>query len=312
MKALVVRNLKKTYKSKKRIVEAVKGISFEADIGEVFALLGPNGAGKSTTIKSILGLVEPDEGEIEVMGMDARRKRREALRYLSAVLEGNRNVHWRLTVEENLLYFGGIRGLGGKELKSRIEKVTRMLGLEDKMKQLAGKLSRGYQQRLAIAIALLPDTPIVLLDEPTLGLDVESSLEIRRVIKELASEGKLVLLSTHDMKLVEETADRVMVINDGKVVVMDEKERLKGMFRSRSYRFVFERVSEKLLEKLKEYGKIETENGKVVVRFDFTSPDGIYDLFEILMSEKPEISSIVAEEPDFEEIFVRIIRGDGR
>ena len=310
MRALVVRNLKKTYKSKKKVVEAVKGISFEADVGEVFALLGPNGAGKSTTIKSILGLVEPDEGEIEVMGIDARKRRREALRYLSAVLEGNRNVHWRLTVEENLLYFGGIRGLGGKELRERIEKVAKMLGLEDKMKQLAGKLSRGYQQRLAIAIALLPNTPIVLLDEPTLGLDVESSLEIRRVIKNLASEGKLVLLSTHDMKLVEETADRVMVINNGKIVVMDEKEKLKGMFRSRSYRFVFERVSDELLKILKDYGKIETRNGKVELKFDSASPEGIYELFELLVKEKPEISSITAEEPDFEEIFVRIIRGD--
>ncbi len=309
---LRVENLRKTYRSRKRVVEAVKGVSFEAKEGEVFAILGPNGAGKSTTIKSILGLVIPDDGEISVAGIDARKERRKAIRYMSAVLEGNRNVHWRMTVKENLVFFGGLRGMHGRRLRERMMEVAEMLGISEKMNQLAGKLSRGYQQRLAIAVALLPDTPIILLDEPTLGLDIESSLKIRELIKELAKGGKLIVLSTHDMKLVEETADRVMIINRGKVVAMDRKENLKEMFKSRSYRIVFEgKLKEDLKEKLTLFGKISENGSKATLDVNFKNASEIYDLFDLLKQDKPVISSIEVEEPDFEEIFVRIIRGDG-
>jgi ABC-2 type transport system ATP-binding protein len=308
---LRVAELRKTYRTGKKKIEAVKGKSFEEHEGEVFALLGPNGAGKSTTIKSILGLVIPDEGYIEVNGIDARKNRKKALKNMTAVLEGNRNIHWRLTVEENLKYFGGLRGLGGKHLKERIEYVSKLLGIEDKLKQLAGKLSRGYQQRLAIAIAILPDTPIILLDEPTLGLDIESSLEVRRVVKDLAKNGKLVLLSTHDMKLVEETADRVMIINKGKVVAMDRVENLKEMFKRRAYRVVFEgRISENLRERLEDFGKISFQDGRVSLEVNLDSTDEIYELFDLLKAEKPPIRSIESEEIDFEEVFMKIIRGD--
>lgn len=308
---LRVSNLKKTYRSKGKIIEAVKGISFSAELGEVFAMLGPNGAGKSTTIKSILGLVLPDSGSINVNGIDIMKNKRRALRYMSAVLEGNRNVHWRLSVRENMIYFGGMRGLGGKELKRRMEEVAELLGISDRMDQLAGKLSRGYQQRLAIAIALLPNTPVVLLDEPTLGLDIESSMEIRKVIKELARGGKLVLLSTHDMKLVEHTASRVMVINKGKVITLKKPSELKEMFKSRSYKIVFDgSVSEALKEKLSKFGKFIEDGEKEAFVANLRSADEIYNLFELLREEKPTISSIESEEMDFEEIFMKIVRGD--
>ncbi len=309
---LVVKNLKKAYKSGKKIIEAVKGISFEAKNGEVFAMLGPNGAGKTTTIKSILGLVLPDEGEIYVNGVDAIKERKKALRYLSAVLEGNRNIHWRLSVVENLEYFGSLRGLGGKKLKKRIEEVLERLELYDKKDSIAGKISRGQQQRLAIAIAILPDTPILLLDEPTLGLDVESAIEIRKLIKEFANEGKLVLLSTHDMNLVEEVSDRVMVISNGKVVALDKKENLKNMFKRRRYKITLERKpSEKVVKILEDHVKVIENGREFVFEVDLASPTAIYDIFEILKEEKPPIKSIEVEELNFEKIFLKIVRGDG-
>ncbi len=308
---LVVKNLKKAYKSGKKIIEAVKGISFEAKNGEVFAMLGPNGAGKTTTIKSILGLVLPDEGEIYVNGVDAIKERKKALRYLSAVLEGNRNIHWRLSVVENLEYFGSLRGLGGKKLKKRIEEVLERLELYDKKDSIAGKISRGQQQRLAIAIAILPDTPILLLDEPTLGLDVESAIEIRKLIKEFANEGKLVLLSTHDMNLVEEVSDRVMVISNGKVVALDKKENLKNMFKRRRYKITLERKpSEKVVKILEDHVKVIENGREFVFEVDLASPTAIYDIFEILKEEKPPIKSIEVEELNFEKIFLKIVRGD--
>ncbi len=308
---LQVKDLKKTYRSGEKVVEAVKGISFSANPGEVFAMLGPNGAGKSTTIKSILGLVIPDSGEIKVNDIDVLKNRKKALRLMAAVLEGNRNVHWRLSVRENMIYFGGMRGLGGKRLKRRMEEVAELLGISDRMDQLAGKLSRGYQQRLAIAIALLPDTPVVLLDEPTLGLDIESSMEIRKVIRELANEEKLVLLSTHDMKLVEQTADRVMIINHGRVITLSGINEIMEMFKRRAYRIVFENgISNELKEKLSTFGKFSEDGGKVTLNVELKSADRIYDLFDMLKGEKPTISSIENEDIDFEEIFMKIVRGD--
>ncbi len=309
---LRVLDLRKAYSKGSERVEAVKGVSFEAREGEVFAILGPNGAGKTTTIKSILGLVEPDSGEIYIDDMNVRSNRRKALRKMSAVLEGNRNIHWRLTVEENLVFFGGLRGLGGKTLKRRMEYVVEMMGLQDMLKQLAGKLSRGYQQRLAIAIAILPDTPLILLDEPTLGLDVESSIDIRKIIKKLSEIGKCVILSTHDMNLVEEVADRVMIINRGKIVALDSKENLIEMFKRRSYKMVLERSpSERLLKMLRNMADVELSvNGSVKLEFSLDNPSAIYDFFEILKEERPPIKSIEVEDMSFEDVFMRIVRGD--
>ncbi len=310
---LTVKNLKKTYKTKKKVVEAVKNISFTANEGEVFALLGPNGAGKSTTIKSILGLVIPDEGDIYVGGVNAIKNRKKALFMMSAVLEGNRNIHWRLSVKENFQYFGALKGLGGKRLKERMMEVSELLGIEDKLNTIAGNLSRGYQQRLAIAIAILPDSPLILLDEPTLGLDVESAIEIRKIIKLLSKQGKTVLLSTHDMNLVEAVSDRVLVISGGKVVTLGTTKELKEMFKARSYKIVFERKpSGKIIDKLKEMVILEEkDNGDFAISVNFsTSSHTLYDIFEVLKEEKPQIKSIESEDPNFEEIFLRIIRGE--
>ena len=308
---LVVEDLKKTYRSGKNRIEAVKGVSFSADLGEVFAILGPNGAGKTTTIKSILGLVIPDSGRVEIDGIDALKSRKEALKRMSAVLEGNRNVHWRLTVEENLVYFSSLRGMGGGEMKKRMRRVLERFGLSGREKQIAGQLSRGYQQRLALAIATLPDVPVILLDEPTLGLDVESSIEIRKIIKDLSREGKLVVLSTHDMKLVEEVADRVMIINKGRVVALDRKENLKDMFKRRAYRMVLERKpSDELLEMLKEYASFHENDDGFVLDVDLSSQDALYDVFKILENERPPIKSMESEDIDFEKVFLRIVRGD--
>ncbi len=310
---LTVKNLKKTYKTKKKVVEAVKNISFTANEGEVFALLGPNGAGKSTTIKSILGLVIPDEGDIYVGGVNAIKNRKKALFMMSAVLEGNRNIHWRLSVKENFQYFGALKGLGGKRLKERMMEVSELLGIEDKLNTIAGNLSRGYQQRLAIAIAILPDVPLILLDEPTLGLDVESAIEIRGIIKLLSKQGKTVLLSTHDMNLVEAISDRVLIISGGKVVTLGTTKELKEMFKARSYKIVFERKpSGKIIDKLKEMVILEEkDNGDFAISVNFsTSSHTLYDIFEVLKEEKPQIKSIESEDPNFEEIFLRIIRGE--
>ncbi|MCD6105298.1 MAG: ABC transporter ATP-binding protein [Thermosipho sp. (in: Bacteria)] len=308
MGALEVENLKKTYISKGKKIEAVKGISFEVNEGEIFAILGPNGAGKTTTIKSILRLVIPDEGKIYVKGFDISTHKAKALENLSAVLEGNRNIHWKLTVYENLRYFGYIRGFSDKFLKDKIPEILEFIELKDKKNELAGKLSRGMQQKLAIGIALLPETPIILLDEPTLGLDVESSLKIREMLFELKNKGKTILLSTHDMNLVEKVADRVLIINKGKIIVCDRKENLLNAFRKKAYKIVFEGENGKI--DLRKYGKFYEEYGEKILEIQLDDISQLYEIMEIFKKEHIEIRHLENVMVNFEEVFVNIVRGD--
>src|SRR5690625_2615711 len=178
-----VEHAKKTYKKRKgkSVVKAVDDVSFQVHKGEIVGLLGPNGAGKTTTIKMICGLLKMDEGKITVKGLDNDKHRLKALNHISAVLEGNRNLYWRLTVRENLEYFAGNRGASRKEVAVRIEELLADFNLKSKEKELVNRLSRGMQQKLAIAVALLAESDVILLDEPTLGLDVETGYEVRQL-----------------------------------------------------------------------------------------------------------------------------------
>ncbi|WP_126992897.1 ABC transporter ATP-binding protein [Thermosipho globiformans] len=305
---LQVKNLKKTYVSKGKKVEAVKGITFETEKGEIFAILGPNGAGKTTTIKSILRLIIPDEGEIYINGIDVHKHPSHALKYVSAVLEGNRNIHWKMTVYENLKYFGHIRGLGGKYLKSRISEILEFVELTEKKNELAGKLSRGMQQRLAIGIALLPDTPLILLDEPTLGLDVESSLKVRQMLEKLAKDGKTILLSTHDMQLVEKVANHVLIINKGRVVVSDKKEKLLDAFKKKRFKISF--LSNNGHKELEKFGTVVEENGEKILNIQIDNMEQLYEVLEHFKSKNIEIKRLESVMVNFEEVFVNIVRGD--
>src|SRR5690606_22933995 len=154
---------------------AVDGISFSVDRGQVVGLLGPNGAGKTTTIKCLCGLIYPDAGSVKVNGVDVSRDRSKALRHISAVLEGNRNLYWRLTPLENLTYFAGNRGVSPHESRKSALELLARFGLADKANTQVNDLSRGMQQKLAIAVALQAGTDLILLDEPTLGLDLDAA-----------------------------------------------------------------------------------------------------------------------------------------
>ncbi len=215
--AIRVSQLVKSYKPDPP--NAVDGISFEIESGTVFGLLGPNGAGKTTTIKMILGLVLPTSGSIQLAGFDVAKERNKALRHAGAILEGSRNVYWRLSARANLEYFGALRGMRGKPLASRITEVLDLVELSDRADEEVRYLSRGMQQKVALATAILHDPDVLLLDEPTLGLDVQASRMIEQVIHQFVEkQGKAVLLTTHQMDLAERLSDRIFVINKGKKV----------------------------------------------------------------------------------------------
>jgi len=195
----------------------------------VLAFLGPNGAGKTTTIKMIAGLVRPDAGWVKIAGADPHRQPR-ALTGVGAVLEGNRNLYWRLTPMENLEYFGVLRQMRRRLARSRGEKLLAEFGLSDKRNIPVQKLSRGMQQKIAIAVALIHEPSLLLLDEPTLGLDVESGETVKRIVRQVANLGCAILLTTHQLNVAEELSDRVAVIRAGKIVAEKPTQALIQQF----------------------------------------------------------------------------------
>ena len=215
--AIRVSQLVKSYRSEGP--NAVDGISFEIQPGTVFGLLGPNGAGKTTTIKMILGLVLPTSGSIFLSGYDISKERNKALRHAGAILEGSRNVYWRLSARANLEYFGALRGMRGKLLARRIDELLSLVKLSDRADEEVRYLSRGMQQKVALATALLHNPDVLLLDEPTLGLDVQASRTIEEVIRQFVKkQDKTIVLTTHQMALAERLSDYIFVINKGKKV----------------------------------------------------------------------------------------------
>lgn len=229
MQVLEAQHLKKIYRSKGNQFPAVRDVSLRIAAGEVLAFLGPNGAGKTTTIKMIASLILPDEGWVRIAGMDPHRDTR-ALRSLGAVLEGNRNLYWRLTPEENLEYFGVLRGLSRKLAQQRGGELLERFELIEKRKTVTQNLSRGMQQKLAIAVSLVHDPQLLLLDEPTLGLDVEATQHVKSLVREIAAEGRAILLTTHQLDIAEELSDRVAIINQGEIVAEEPTSELIRQF----------------------------------------------------------------------------------
>ncbi len=216
---------------KKQTVHAAKDISFSIQPGEVFGLLGPNGAGKTTTVKMVSGLIRPDRGIVYVDSLQVEKKRLEILKRVGVVLEGTRTSIWPLTPVENLMYYGNLKNVKGRVLKDRAVQLLRFIGLNEKMNVQVRRLSRGEKQKLAICIALIADPPVILLDEPTTGLDVQSSRNIKDKIIEMTREqGKCVLVTTHDMHVAQEICDRIGIINKGSLVACKPTEQLLELF----------------------------------------------------------------------------------
>jgi len=233
-------DLRKSYGRKRARFEAVRGVSLKIAPGEVLAFLGPNGAGKTTTIKMIAGLVRPDAGWVKIAGQDPH-KDPQALRRVGAVLEGNRNLYWRLTALENLAYFGTLRKMNRKVAKAKGEALLEAFDLADKRKVPVQKLSRGMQQKIAIAVALIHEPRLLLLDEPTLGLDVEAGETVKGLVRQVAASGCAILLTTHQLNVAEALSDRVAIIRAGQIVTEQPTQDLIRQFsRGGAYTIEFE------------------------------------------------------------------------
>ncbi|MBX3010278.1 MAG: ATP-binding cassette domain-containing protein [Caldilineaceae bacterium] len=207
---------------------AVAGVSFAIRQGEIFGLLGPNGAGKTTTIKMLCTLLEPSSGHATVCGYDVLAQADRVRQHLGAVLTGERSIYWKLTGRENLAYFAALYHLPPAVAKARIDELLSRLDLSKRADELVEKYSSGMKQRIAIAKALLAKPPVVLLDEPTIGLDPQAARNLRELIVELKEEGHTILLTTHYMEEADQLSDRIGIIDQGQIIALDTPEALKG------------------------------------------------------------------------------------
>lgn len=298
LNAIEVTNLVKHY----RDVKAVDDISFTIKEGTICGILGPNGSGKTTTIKCICNIIIPDQGEIKLLGKDHHQ----AYKYISTLFEGNRNLYWRLTPRENLRYFAGLRGLGGRKLENQIDELLERFNLQSKRNVVVNNLSRGMQQKVAIAMTLISNTDIVLLDEPTLGLDVQTTVEIKNILRSISKDmKKTVLLSSHDMHLVQDVCEEVIVINKGKVVVQDRVSNLLDMFSRMTYEIVFlEHLTEELKDELQSFNNKFYLINDSKIELDLASYDEIYSLVDYFKEKNLTIKDFKQKEINFERIYL--------
>ncbi|MEM2571389.1 MAG: ABC transporter ATP-binding protein, partial [Thermoproteota archaeon] len=218
-------------KKNKETIIALDDVSLSIKRGELFGLLGPNGAGKTTLVKILSTLILPDAGTALVNGYDVLKEPGKVRASIGVVSSGERSLYWKLTARENLEYFARLYKVPDQVAKRRIRELLNLMGLEDRADELVEKYSSGMRQKLAIARAMLHDPEVLLLDEPTLGLDPSFSKSIRSFIREELNkkQGKTILLTTHYMEEADKMCDRVAFITKGRIVAVDTPERLKNM-----------------------------------------------------------------------------------
>jgi|KBSSwiStaDraftv2_1062776.scaffolds.fasta_scaffold579856_1 ABC-2 type transport system ATP-binding protein len=217
---LTLHNLRKAFGS----VVAVDGLSLAIPRGEVFGLLGPNGAGKSTTINMAVGLVAPDSGTVTLEG--GHNPAQPLARRMIGVCPQSLAIYEELTGAENLRFFGSMYGLAGPQLESRVIELLRLVGLSDRASDRARTYSGGMKRRLNLAAAIVHDPPLVMLDEPTVGVDPQSRNALYDIVRGMRASGRTVLYTTHYMEEAERLCDRVGIIDRGKLLALDTVDRL--------------------------------------------------------------------------------------
>ncbi len=320
--AIEARGLKKKYKTKKRkgliksetqIVEALRGVSFRVKYGEVVGLLGPNGAGKTTTVKILSTLLLPDEGEAYVAGYDVVREANEVRKRIGLLLSVEKGFYAKLTGKENLEYFGALYGIPRKILSNRINYLMKLLELDKlgAVDRLFEEYSLGMKARLGLARALLKDPPILLLDEPTLGLDPPSARKIRGLVKDLAREGKAILYTTHNMFEAEIVCDRILLINKGVIVAEGTPYELKTMLpRLRTIVVLVKNGDELKINNAfnglsLKYSVKKTPEGLIEVRVHVPKPEEyLSDIIKVIVHNGYDIMTMRIEEPTLEDVFI--------
>ena len=305
-----VENITKRYGS----FTAVDNINFGIEEGEIVGFLGPNGAGKSTTMNMITGFIEPSSGRIIVDGYDISKKPKKAKKQIGYMPEGV-PLYSDLTVKEFVTYMAELKGVPRKQKKEMVEKALNDAGLLEVQNKLTRNLSRGYKQRVSLAGALVSNPKVIILDEPTVGLDPKQVTEIRALIKELGKE-HTVILSSHILSEVSQICNRVIIINKGKIVAIDTPENLeKKVAKENSIYLTVEDIDNKMetiKEKLSEIEEVKlvTENEDKTKKYIVTAAEGVdlrKSIFETFAKEGITIFEMKQIDATLEDAFMHFI-----
>lgn len=234
--AIVLNNVSKNF----RDVDAVRDLSFEVRKGSTFGLLGPNGAGKTTSIRMIVNILAPDTGDIRVLGERASARLKRRIGYLPE----ERGLYKEMKVGELLLFFATIKGMEPPDAKRRIDDWLAKLQLSDWKNKKASELSKGMAQKIQFILAVLHEPELLILDEPFSGLDVNTALVLRALLRALADAGKIILYSSHVLEVVEKVCSSVLILRKGKVVAHDAVERLRDLMQQPSLEGVFAQLTQ--------------------------------------------------------------------
>ena len=294
--------------------KAVDNISFKIEKGEVVGFLGQNGAGKTTTMKMITGLIEPTDGEIFIEDEKISRKSRKCIGYMPE----NTPLYQELTVKEFIDYMAELKGLKRQERKQQVQKLITDLGLADVGNKLIRNISRGYKQRVSLSGALIGNPDILILDEPTVGLDPKQVIEIRNLIKSLR-KNHTVFISSHILSEISQMCQKVIIINKGKVVAIDTPNNLENKIARNSIVINIEDPNEnieKIKEKIPEIIEIKFINKleKDIKQYEIfvkENADIRKKLFEILPQKNISILELKNSEVGLEEAFIKLIESEG-
>ena len=307
-----VKNVTKKYGS----TVAVDNISFKINEGEIIGLLGPNGAGKSTTMNMITGYIEATTGEIIIEGYDISKKSKKAKEQIGYMPEGV-PLYSDLTVKEFVTYMSELKKVNKKERKEKVEKIIEQTGLKNVENKLIRNLSRGYKQRVSMAGALVGEPKILILDEPTVGLDPKQITEIRQLIKDLGKT-HTIILSSHILSEVSQICNKVIIINKGKIIAIDTPENLEKKVNKNNNIYVtvedtnnkIESITEKITE-IKDIKLIKEneDNTKQYIIETENETDLRKTIFKEFAKENITIFEMKQSDTTLEDAFMKLIEG---
>ncbi len=308
--------LNKLRPARKDIV-AVDKVDLKIRQGELFGLLGPNGAGKTTLIKMLCTLLIPTSGSAKVAGFDIVKQSHQVRRSIGVVLGGERALYWRLTGRENLWFFSQLYNIPGAESKRRISELLDLVGLTDRADERVEAYSKGMKQRLHIARGLINDPMILLLDEPTIGLDPQAARDLRHLVQDICrKEGKTILLTTHYMYEADELSQRVAIIDHGQIITQGSPSELKSKFsKPNVLRLEVQHPSAILRSSLEKSPSIERvvetrydeELGVATLRlFSSSIESTTKEVPELVAAAGARLISLSIETPSLEDVFIEL------
>jgi ABC-2 type transport system ATP-binding protein len=328
LSAILVNNLAKHFELSKKVkrgrkgpdkqqvamdtIRAVDDISFEVKKGEIFGFLGPNGAGKTTTIRMMTGVLRPTKGRIEILGLDAW-KNQIAVKQVTGNVPEMANVYFSYSGWENMMFIGELYGISKKERVTKAESLLKQFDLHEKRNLKAKKYSKGMKQRLLLCMALMTNPKILFLDEPTAGLDVQSSKIIKQLIKEYNKRDVTIFLTTHDMDVANELCDRIAIINHGKIISLDTPNNIKKLtqdYQAIDLQFV-NGVNKQEIKTLRNISEVQvTQEGVHVIVEDIH--ESICELVDYIKTQNVKIKQLNTHQPKLEEAFLKIIERGGK